>query len=113
MWRATWSVRELSRHGDPDLALNGSRRSVKNTRTGLPDTAEARSVGRSLIRWKHQLAVWHWACVRNGPSEGVKKLIKPENDRLRVHVIPELTGSGHCLYAARTAGALLLPITPR
>jgi hypothetical protein len=37
---------------------------------------EARSLGRTLIRWKHQIAAWHRADVTNGPTEAVNNLIK-------------------------------------
>jgi transposase len=37
---------------------------------------EARSLGRTLIRWRHQIAAWHEAHVTNGPSEAVNNLIK-------------------------------------
>jgi transposase len=32
---------------------------------------EARSLGRTLKRWKHQIAAWHAAQVSNGPTEAV------------------------------------------
>ena len=37
---------------------------------------EARSLGRTLIRWKHQIATWHTAHVSNGPTEAANNLIK-------------------------------------
>jgi len=37
---------------------------------------EARSLGRTLKRWKHQIATWHAAQVSNGPTEAVNNLIK-------------------------------------
>ena len=49
------------------------------TRADLQDKdypIEARSLGRTLIRWKHQIAAWHDAQVSNGPTEAVNNLIK-------------------------------------
>ena len=37
---------------------------------------EMRSLGRTLRRWKHQIAAWHSAQVTNGPTEAVNNLIK-------------------------------------
>ena len=37
---------------------------------------EARSLGRTLIRWKKEIAAWHEAHVTNGPTEAVNNLIK-------------------------------------
>ncbi|HVA05785.1 MAG TPA: transposase [Acidimicrobiales bacterium] len=37
---------------------------------------EARSLGRTLSRWKHQIAAWHAAQVSNGPTEAVDNRIK-------------------------------------
>ena len=38
--------------------------------------AQTRSLGRTLHRWKHQIAAWHTAQVSNGPTEAVNNLIK-------------------------------------
>jgi len=37
---------------------------------------EARSLGCTLLRWRHQIAAWHLAHVSNGPTEAVNNLIK-------------------------------------
>jgi transposase len=75
MWRAKEAVRELYAHADKDLALEWV------TRLGhdLGDTdypPEARSLGRTLIRWKREIAAWHEAQVSNGPAEAANNLIK-------------------------------------
>jgi transposase len=75
MWEAKEAVRELYSHGDPELALHW----VEQLGADLQDAdypAEARSLGRTLIRWKHQIAAWHEAQVSNGPTEAVNNLIK-------------------------------------
>jgi len=75
MWEAKEAVRELYTHGDPALALEW----VEQLGADLQDAdypSEARSLGRTLIRWKHQIAAWHKAQVSNGPTEAVNNLIK-------------------------------------
>ncbi len=75
VWQAKEAVRELYSHGDPDLALQW----VTQLGSDLQDKdypIEARSLGRTLVRWKHQIAAWHRAHVTNGPTEAVNNLIK-------------------------------------
>jgi transposase len=75
MWKAKEAVRELYAHRDPELALQW----VTELSRDLQDKdypAEARSLGRTLRRWKHQIAAWHAAQVSNGPTEAVNNLIK-------------------------------------
>jgi len=70
MWRAKEAVRELYAHRDPDLALQW----VTELSRDLQDKdypIEARSLGRTLKRWKHQIAAWHAAQVSNGLTETV------------------------------------------
>jgi transposase len=76
---ATWQAKELVRglydHHDPALALEFVRRLGNDLQDpGLPE--EARSLGRTLLRWKHQIAAWHEAHVSNGPTEAANNLIK-------------------------------------
>ncbi len=75
LWEAKEAVRELYAHGDADLALEW----VTQLGGDLQDTdypVEARSLGRTLIRWKNEIAAWHRAHVSNGPTEAVNNLIK-------------------------------------
>ena len=37
---------------------------------------EVRSLGRTLVRWRDQIAAWHQAHMRNGPTEAANNLIK-------------------------------------
>ena len=73
---------------------------------------EARSLGRTLRRWKHQIAAWHAVHVSNGPTEAVNNLVKRvkraafgftsfRNFRVRA-----------LLYAGRPNWSLLETITP-
>jgi len=75
VWQAKEAVRELYVHGDPNIALEW----VTQLGRDLQDKdypVEARSLGRTLIRWRHQIAAWHHAHVSNGPTEAVNNLIK-------------------------------------
>ena len=112
MWQTTEAVRELYAHGDPDLALQW----VTQLGRDLQDKdypIEARSLGRTLIRWKHQIAAWHHAHVSNRPTEGVNNLIKRVKraafgfTSFRNYRIRSL------LYAGKPNWKLLATITPR
>jgi transposase len=74
-WEAKEAVRELYRHADADLALEW----VDELSRDLQDPdypIEARSLGRTLRRWRKEIAAWHRAHVTNGPTEAVNNLIK-------------------------------------
>ena len=111
-WHAKEVVRSLYEHTDAALALEFV------TRLGhdLQDQScpiEVRSLGRTLLRWREQIAAWHQAHVSNGPTEAANNLIKRvkrvafgltrfRNFRIRV-----------LLYAGRPNWDLLATITPR
>lgn len=114
--RTTWHAKEVVRsiydHHDPDLAAAYVERLGRD----LQDEScplEVRSLGRTLIRWKHQIAAWHRAHLRNGPTEAANNLIKPVKrvafgfTRFRNHRIRVL------LYAGRPNWDLLANVTPR
>ena len=74
---------------------------------------EARSLGRTLGNWRHEIAAWHGAHVSNGPTEAVNNLIKRvkraafgfrhfRNYRIRA-----------LLYAGKPDWSLLGSISPR
>jgi transposase len=68
-------VRGLYDHCDPALALAFVQRLGNDLQEPeLPE--EARSLGRTLLRWKHQIAAWHEAHVTNAPTEAANNLIK-------------------------------------
>ena len=57
-WHATDLVRGLYDHHDPALALAFVPRLGNDLQD--PDLSEEpRSLGRTLLRWKHQIATWH------------------------------------------------------
>jgi transposase len=111
-WHAKEVVRQLYDHHDPDLALEFV------TRLGhdLQDDScppEIRQLGRTLVRWRHQIAAWHQAHVSNGPTEAINNLIKRVKRvafgfrRFAHYRIRTL------LYAGRPNWDLLPTVTPR
>ena len=114
--RTTWHAKEVLRsiydHTDPVVALEFV------TRLGhdFQDPAypiEVNSLGRSLTRWRHQIAAWHQAHYTNGPTEAANNLLK----RVK-RVAFGLTNFRHyrvrvLLYAGRPNWRLLPLITPR
>ena len=74
-WHAKETVRQLYAHADPVLALEF----VERLGHDLQDAdcpPEINKLGRTLLRWKHQIAAWHQARVSNGPTEAVNNLVK-------------------------------------
>ncbi len=79
-------------------------------------TAPARprcgQLGRTLVRWRDQIAAWHQAHVTNGPTEAANNLIKRIKrvafgfTRFRNYQIRAL------LYAGRPNWELLATVTP-
>jgi transposase len=74
-WHAKEAVRELYTHNDPDLAVQWVER-LSADMADKDNPIEVRSLGRTLRRWKYQIAAWHRAHVSNGPTEAVNNLIK-------------------------------------
>jgi len=74
-WHAKEVVRSIYDHTDPDLALEF----VTQLGTDLQDTScppEIRQLGRTITKWRTQIAAWHHAHVSNGPTEAANNLIK-------------------------------------
>jgi len=111
-WHAKEVVRSIYDHHDPELAVEF----VDRLGHDLQDPScpiEVRSLGRTLIRWRDQIAAWHQAQVSNGPTEAMNNLIKRikrvafgfrrfRNYRVRV-----------LLYAGKPNWDLLAAVTPR
>lgn len=74
-WHAKEVVRSIYEHHDPDLALEF----VTQLGTDLQDQScppEIRQLGRTITKWRTQIAAWHQAHVSNGPTEAANNLIK-------------------------------------
>jgi transposase len=69
-WHAKESVRELYTHTDAEVALTFVDELVADMADKDMPT-EVRSLGRTLKRWRLQIAAWHTAHVTNGPTEAV------------------------------------------
>ena len=75
MWHVKEVVRSIYEHRDQDLALGFVDRLGHDLQdTDLP--IEANQLGRTLLRWKHQICAWHASGVSNGPTEAVNNLVK-------------------------------------
>ncbi len=111
-WHAKEAVRELYAHTSPTLALQWVER-LASDMADSDNPIEVRSLGRTLRRWKQQIAAWHAAQVSNGPTEAANNLIKRVKraafgfTSFRNYRIRSL------LYAGRPRWALLSAITPR
>ena len=111
-WHAKEMVRSLYDHTDPGVALTFVTGLAKDLQhETLPP--EIRQLGRTMHRWRHQIAAWHQAHLTNAPTEAANNLIKRvkrvgfgftrfRNYRVRV-----------LLYAGRPNWDLLPTITPR
>ena len=110
-WNAKEVVRMIYEHHDPDLALEFvTRLGADLQHDDCPP--EIRRLGRTITKWRHQIAAWHGAYLSNGPTEGANNLIKVvkriafgftsfRNYRIRT-----------LLYAGRPNWDLLPTITP-
>ena len=68
-------VRSIYEHHNPKLAVAFVERLGKDLQDrSCPE--EVRSLGRTLARWKDQIAAWHRAYLSNGPTEAAINLIK-------------------------------------
>ncbi len=111
-WHAKEAVRTLYCHTDPELALEWVTR-LGHDLQDADCPPEVRRLGRTLIRWRHQIAAWHQAHVTNGPTEAANNLIKRIKrvafgfTRFRNYRIRTL------LYAGRPNWSLLATIRPR
>jgi transposase len=74
-WHAKEAVRELYAHTDATVALAW----VDQLSADMRDAScppEIRQLGRTMRRWRTQIAAWHDAQVTNGPTETMNGLAK-------------------------------------
>lgn len=73
---------------------------------------EVQRLGRTIIRWRHQIAAWHQAPFTNEPTEAINNLVK----RVKRVAFGITNWTNHrtraLLYAGRPDWSLLAP-TPR
>lgn len=113
--RNAWHAREILRsiyteaHADP-LGF------VTELAADLQDEScppEINRLGRTLHRWRHEIAAWHHAQVTNGPTEAINNLIKRVKRAAFGMRIFEHYRIRALLYAGGVNWALLATITPR
>jgi hypothetical protein len=110
-WHSKEVVRSIYEINDPVLAATF----VDRLGHDLQDEScppEVRQLGRTIVRWRTQIAAWHRSRVSNGPTEAMNNLIKRvkrvafgfrrfANYRIRA-----------LLYAGRPNWDLLATVTP-
>jgi transposase len=112
LWHAKEAVRGIYDHTDEALAREWIDQLVREL--GDDDQPiEARSLSRTLKRWKEAIVAWHRSHVTNGPTESANNLIKRVKraafgftrfDNFRVRAL---------LYAGKPRWSLLATIAPR
>jgi transposase len=111
-WHAKEVVRQLFEPVDPDVALAFVTRLGRDIQDDSCPP-EVRQLGRTIVRWRTQIAAWHQAHVSNGPTEAANNLIKRVKRvafgfrRFAHYRIRAL------LYAGRPNWDLLATVTPR
>lgn len=74
-WHAKEAVRELYAHTDAKVALAWADQLSADMRDpSCPP--EIRQLGRTMRRWRTQIAAWDEAQVSNGPTETINSLAK-------------------------------------
>ncbi len=63
-WQGKELIRSLYDHVNEALALEFITRLSQDCKNAAPP--EVRSLGRTLLKWKHQIVAWHQAHVTNG-----------------------------------------------
>jgi transposase len=111
-WHAKETVRGIYDIADPAVAAEF----VERLGHDLQDDScppEIRQLGRTIVRWRTQIAAWHRARVSNGPTEAANNLIKRVKRvafgfrRFAHYRIRAL------LYAGKPNWDLLATVTPR
>jgi transposase len=111
-WHAKETVRGIYDIADPDLAAEF----VERLGHDIQDEScppEIRQLGRTITKWRAQIAAWHRSRVSNGPTEAANNLIKRVKRvafgfrRFAHYRIRAL------LYAGRPNWHLLATVTPR
>ena len=89
-WHAKEVVRSIYDHHDPDLAVEFVERLGHDLQDRSCPT-EVRSLGRTLIRWKNQIAAWHRAHVTQRADRSREQPDQADQARrVRVHPLPQL-----------------------
>lgn len=68
-------MRSIYEHRDHDLAVEFVDR-LGHDLQDEDHPPEVNSLGRTLLRWRDEIAAWHASHVSNGPTEAVNNLVK-------------------------------------
>jgi hypothetical protein len=110
-WHAKEVVRSVHAIDDPELAVEF----VTQLGIDLQDDScppEVQRFGRTITKWRRQIAAWHQAKFTNGPTEAVNNLIKrvkrvsvyrPSEARCWM-VRDRRIGTGETVFAGRRGG---------
>lgn len=74
-WHAKEIVRSIYDFDDPDLALEYVTRLGADLQDGSCPP-EINMLGRTITRWRHEIAAWHTARLTNAATEAANNLIK-------------------------------------
>jgi transposase len=110
-WHAKEVVRSVYAIDDPELAVEF----VTQLGIDLQDEScppEIRRLGRTISKWRHQIAAWHQAKFTNGPTEAVNNLIKRVK-RVAFGITNWTNYRTRSLLYAGQPNWTLLAITPR
>jgi transposase len=111
-WHAKEAVRELYGHNDAELALEFVDRLAEDMIDAV-QPIEVRSLGRTLIRWRLQIAAWHTFHVSNGPTEAANNLIKRVKRAAFGFTNFANYRTRSLLYAGKPDWSLIDAVTPR
>jgi transposase len=111
-----WHAKEVVRSIYDYVKYKTALRFVTRLGKDLQDESyplEVRSLGRTLTRWRFQIAAWHKSHVTNGPTEAANNLIK----RVKRAAFGFRSFAHYriraLLYAGQPDWSLLATITPR
>lgn len=74
-WHAKETVRGIYDIDNPDLATEFVTR-LGHDLQDESSPPEVHQLGRTIVRWRSQIAAWHHARSSNGPTEAINNLIK-------------------------------------
>jgi transposase len=114
--RMAWHAKEVCREVYSPMDFGTALEFVTRLAADLQDDScppEINQLGRTVHRWRMQIANWHKAHLTNGPTETMNNLIK----RIKRVAFGLVNFRHHCvrslLYAGKPNWDLLATITPR
>lgn len=103
-WHAKELVRSVYDHSNAELALEFVDRLGHDLQhESCPP--EIHQLGRTIRRWKQQIAAWHQAHLSNGPTEAANNLIKRINASGSASPASATTASAFCSTPADPTGS--------